>query len=1283
MTNYDLARLDPQSFQQLVNMLALRVLGAGTSSFSPGPDGGRDGWFHGAAPYPSAAEQWEGTWYIQSKFHRLKASSDEQKWLVREVKGEIEAFNRADSGRSWPDIWIVASNVDPSAVPDVGTFDTLRELVKTAYPPLADRFHIWGGTKILALLAEYPDIASYYGGLITSGQVLTGMYKSLLESNADLESIIREFTVTGLGNYQYTKLDQAGSSSDTRPGIHEMYTDLPYENEHDINAMVAEDLALSSALDHSQTVAAPAEGGWQKWARHPQRSRVWFIKGGPGQGKSTSTQFVAQVHRAAIILSENGPNVTYAQKLIAQSIQSRALKDGIWPSQPRIPVTVELREYAQWFGSRSKDDGRRILVYIAERLEKSISQTVNVGTLKGSISKARWLFVFDGLDEVPSDVKNDVAEEIIYFVNNFLVGQSADAQVVCTSRPQGYAGQFDAAEFTTVDLAKLNIAQALECAEPVIRMGRTKEEGDADYHVLVEASENETIQEIMTTPLQSHIMAVVVRGGSKPPERKWQLFQNFYEVMRKREAARNHVDTKLADILLRGNKLIKNLHARLGFELHARAETSSGATTSLSSGEFRRIVTETVESLHDQGIDETVEVLMEAATERLVLVNTPENATSVRFDIRPLQEFFAAEYILEAFEKDGLEARLRILASDSHWREVMHFYLSALVENDRKLEISTAVSVLMSANSEVIDDRSRELSLRLALGSIQGTRLLSEGVLDQDKRVRNIFRPVIEPIAGCLDAPDMVGEVFPRHSRSWLIDCLMAACKENAEPESVGAFLVLTSIVSDDDPRGEAIEIMAEGLSSPFKQLLLTETANRREWDGQSLSPWIGKIALRMLCDQDWLTLEPPVVYACMRLLRSAAGRAAAIASGWTPSMVERLDLMVLDRSHIENSRGKPESVGNLLQYRYIDSRLFEESKSWDNSLIEGFISQGGYFEATAELLLLRLGLLKVDVPIVRWISENRESLYRIPLPAQALLSPEFIQSIDDDVEITPELFESAPAPQVVRINVINNIDDEPDWPDLLGRDIGLARYMLMNEAEHQAAKSLARYITQGDGLEYFKSILSKGELDDALGLIYHFFAVSDVDLGAAREALLLRAGQGEPIWVSTYGPLKFPKLPEDSVLLPYFVALTAATSTGGSSRRRRVDVGDIISDSQILPLVADLESIGGSDAHDGDVRAAAYLLAALGESDSANKLKLVKCAQVVLGSAQPEWAAVASLLALTPGVMADDPASWAVASSIIDSERNSIPVRKATLPILARWRERSGAPVQAAGWLT
>ena len=160
--SYELTKLDSSSFEHLVNQLALRELGAGLTGFAPGPDGGRDGYYEGEANYPSQAEHWKGRWYIQSKFHKPHLSKDPQKWLLDEIKTEIKAFQDPESKRKWPDNWIIASNIDPSGTAMTGSYDKAQELVAKANKKLSKNFHIWGGRKILDLLAFHPEISTFY-----------------------------------------------------------------------------------------------------------------------------------------------------------------------------------------------------------------------------------------------------------------------------------------------------------------------------------------------------------------------------------------------------------------------------------------------------------------------------------------------------------------------------------------------------------------------------------------------------------------------------------------------------------------------------------------------------------------------------------------------------------------------------------------------------------------------------------------------------------------------------------------------------------------------------------------------------------------------------------------------------------------------------------------------------------------------------------------------------------------------------------------------------------------
>jgi hypothetical protein len=282
--SYDLTQFDPTSFEHMANFLALKVLGAGHTSFGPGPDGGRDGLFQGEAPYPSPSDCWSGRWYIQAKFHKPHLSTDPQGWLLAQIKQELQEFRKTDTQRDWPDNWIIITNIDPSGTPHTGAFDRAKQAVAEAHPGLESHFDIWGGRKVLDLLASHPEIKEYYFHFLTPGHVLHALYNAVGDTNAGLNDILRYLIVTRFVEQQFTKLEQAGFTADSRPGIHRLFTDLPFQSmQHRLKGMAAEYLARSAGQNHRINHIVPDSPDCKTWQLHPARARVWFIKGGQGK----------------------------------------------------------------------------------------------------------------------------------------------------------------------------------------------------------------------------------------------------------------------------------------------------------------------------------------------------------------------------------------------------------------------------------------------------------------------------------------------------------------------------------------------------------------------------------------------------------------------------------------------------------------------------------------------------------------------------------------------------------------------------------------------------------------------------------------------------------------------------------------------------------------------------------------------------------------------------------------------------------------------------------------
>jgi predicted NACHT family NTPase len=162
--------------------------------------------------------------------------------------------------------------------------------------------------------------------------------------------------------------------------------------------------------------------------------------GGPGQGKSTLGQFVAQIHRAHLLQR--------AHELDADQLR-------FLPTTVRIPVRIILKDYAQ---AMTEGPGPHALeFYIASLFTERAARGVSAENIQEIIRTNPTLLILDGLDEVTDRKLRDrmlqYVSEFIGRVEDVLHG---DLQVIATSRPTGYSDQFDPSCFLHLELAAMD-----------------------------------------------------------------------------------------------------------------------------------------------------------------------------------------------------------------------------------------------------------------------------------------------------------------------------------------------------------------------------------------------------------------------------------------------------------------------------------------------------------------------------------------------------------------------------------------------------------------------------------------------------------------------------------------------------------------------------------------------------------------------------------------------------------------------------------------------------------
>jgi hypothetical protein len=1305
--SWDLAtNLTPDGFEHLVNEIALRVLGPGHTGFGPGPDGGRDGYFEGEAPYPSSEEHWSGRWYIQSKFHLPNLSDNSNTWLIEKIREEIREFQKPGTKRTWPDNWIVATNIEPSGRPETGAFDAARAAVQKARPQL--RFAIWGGRKILDFLHDNSDIAEHYAHFLTPGKIYAEWFRQIKEGQAQPKTIIRHLLVTQFDNQQYTRLQEAGSTAQSRPGIHRVFTDIPFEcRDPETKGMAARCLAQTAAQNHRLTEIYHRAPEWGAWSRQPMRARVWFVKGGPGQGKSTLAQYMSQIQRAALILQNDGPIVTHAQENLAKDIRTAAQGSDFWPVAPRIPVFLELKEFARWYAQPGARAGRGILRYLADRLRDPVQEEVLVGTLRGLFSGARWLLVFDALDEVPGDIKDAVATEVIKFVDDDLLGCRTDALIVCTSRPQGYSGQFAALEAAPIELSRLTAEQALACAEPVLCIDRTEDESRRHRDILKRAVQSPAVREMMTTPLQAHIMAVVVRDGGRPPERLWQLYTTFYNVIRKREADHELPNDDLRRLLQDGNKLLKNLHNRLGFVLHAQAETSKTGQISLTREEFMGLVQQVVEEIQEFDVESTVEILKRATMERLVLISTPENIDAIRFEIQPLQEFFAGEYIYQSVKSETLRQRLRLIGGDSHWREVVHFILSALVEDDRPTELSVSAEVLEHLNYREYDDDSRFLSKRLAAGAIAAARLFQEGVFEHDKAIRQRFAHCLEPLLASTD-PNIcriLRDVRGAQSRAWLLGVLLDSLNRLQESEHIGASIILAETLTDEDKAARNVELLRAAtpayLGCLFEVVLARQPQERR-------SPrWILELAWQSLLSPNWMELGPSGVSAAIAVLRSERDRLseAAVAVGVNPRVATIFSEFIRARDAASITR--PDASGLSIEFRRVAPTLRIED--WEPETWR-LLSEGpGILQCLYRVLhLAKARSVAALRDLLDFVSDRIDIIASLPPQVKAYLP------LDPGAlgnrraahwrGFAEQSLSAAFSRRRIGYCTEPRIGDagfnRSQWEQFI--DLMPAEAALIFSEEKAFFSMLRGPLTQIRNVmsrfqeeEFFKgsgaaALVSRLQLDSAVLLdfpeIWGKCILRCPDLEGDFRSTLADVCKAQVTFKARFGSMYqfLLRLPAELSLLPHvFNALTTDLyqRTGVLFRLMSTLHPEERLDRQVeafVPDPRDLEAVLTNCDLPGGVRAAAAMMFSL--HPKRDKSRVPGYLKLLPSLYEPSpWFLTGAAICLEDAIARNDKAAARIMGELLRLGKDDYLGRRRLDPLLAKWRETSRAPIQTA----
>ncbi|MFE6964129.1 NACHT domain-containing protein [Agromyces sp. NPDC057679] len=689
--DYDLSTLGPANFEHLTQALVAGVVNSSLSVFGVGPDGGREATWSG--PTALSGTELDGLGVLQAKYRlHEKEPIDNLRWLKKQISAEIKRWAQPTSKRkAIPRFLLFATNVRLSPR-DGGGKELIEEFalnqIRKRKLPI-EVVKTWEYDEIRTYLDGADAVRRRYQAFITPGDVVA----SLLDQRDSREQALAEALslslARALGDDDALNLTQAGTVSDQRVSVTTTFVDLPAVDRSAWHGQIVrsgdEGFQIAKTLLREFGRSNPLAGGTDE-SKPPLRKVV--LVGGPGQGKSTITQWLAQVYRAEFL--RESPVVRNPElAAIVASIERRLAEIGL--DRPRSrpwPFRVILTALADYL---SENPERTLLDFIAASVSRRSSVIVDGSDMRGWLRKYPWVLFVDGLDEVPASSNRAEVLECLadFYLEAEMLG--ADLITMATTRPQGYSAEFSPKVFRHFELVPLDVDQALAYAAGLVavRTGVGTQQSEKTMERLERASREDFTARLFQSPLQVTILTVLLEKIGKAPRDRWRLFSAYYSVISQREQEKGG---PLAELLQTYETDVSQLHRSIGHLLQKRGAGPGDTSSYLTAPEFEGLIADHFESQghSEQEVERLRDDFATLVTDRLVFL-TRLNAERIGFELRSLQEFMAGEYIVNLPESKVISA-IEEIARSAYWRNVTLFAIGCIFAT--RAHLRSDVSIL-------------------------------------------------------------------------------------------------------------------------------------------------------------------------------------------------------------------------------------------------------------------------------------------------------------------------------------------------------------------------------------------------------------------------------------------------------------------------------------------------------------------------------------------------------------------------------------------------------------
>lgn len=810
MPDISFVDFSPRTFEQFTQALAAAVLGPGLLIFGDGADGGREAEYVGTVPYPNQLSPWRRRTVLQAKFRqRSQGAGDDASWLVAQLRTEAKRYEAG--GRDIPDHYLLATNVRLSGVKSdarKGGQEKLQDAFEKYLKPLGViDFEVWHEEKIATLLDLQPDLLRSYGAWLSGREVLAAVYDSFDARMPKFGTTMQLYLQRELRSQRATRLQQAGHIGDAPTYLEDLFIDLPFAVNKDwedglaalgfssdpptetagiLRALLD---AVSLKLDPQTIETGRTSAGF------PTTNR-FLILGGPGQGKSTVTQFMGQVMRFRLLRQEEPAALASDTRQTIAAIAARLIELGVpLEGVRRYPLRIDLPLFADQLTKANHDGGRlSLLEYIARNMAiVTSSPALDVTILRDWLGAYPFLVMLDGLDEVPpSGARREVIGAILDFWDE--VGlRNADVAMTITTRPQGYNDDLDPSMWLRFEMSRLKSVQALAYAERVASVKLTDpERRETVLQRLATAAHNDATAKLMISPLQVAILFQLVDQRGTAPTDRWTLFAEYLSVVLKREQEKMGPG---GDVMRAQEALIIRLLGRVGLLLHVEAELSGSAHAYIARDRLELVAADLLEEEGYEGtaLRELASAILLAATDRLVFLEQRIEGR-IEFDVRSLQEFMASAELMSGSDGE-VRYRLREIAGRAHWQHVYRIAASKAFSVADSVRFRDAV---LAINRELDEESSGARAIRR--GALTSLDLLADGLGTNQPLYRKLLaRHALETLAVCTKADGRLSGVVSSLGGEAARGMISRHLTTERSSERRAAWAVLLPCIEDHD----------------------------------------------------------------------------------------------------------------------------------------------------------------------------------------------------------------------------------------------------------------------------------------------------------------------------------------------------------------------------------------------------------------------------------------------------------------------------------------------------